>query len=172
MKHILIKIFYKFKEFNDSLTDPCDFILIEAIMEHLDRNPYTIQELNELLNINNKSRINSILDELIRDNLIKKTNFTMEVNGSVISSSLYYSLSYENKFLDALQEKSMTIPDLYQELDCTDEFKIMAMIGKLEPENKVELEEWPEGIKTICRDEVINLAKYKRTKSAQIRQKE
>ena len=165
MKDILTKIINKVKEFNDSLIIPPDFVLIDAIMEILGRNPYTSQELNKLLNINNESKVNSILKDLVKNDFIKTTDFTMEVNGSVIPSPLYYSPRYEDRFLEALEKKSMTIPDLYRELDCTDEFKIIAMIGKLVPENKIELEKWPEGIKIICRDEVINLVKYKRTKA-------
>lgn len=172
MKDILTKIINKVKEFNDSLITPPDFILTDAIMELLGRNPYTSQELNEHLNINNESKVNDILKELVKNDFIRKTDYTDKIKGVVGSSPLYYSLEYEDKFLEALDKKSMTIPDLYRELGCTDEFKIIAMIGVLEPENKIELEKWPEGIETICRDEVINLNKYKRTKAFSKDQKE
>jgi len=171
MKDILAKIINKVKEFNDSLITPPDFILVDAIMELLGRNPYTSQELSKRLNING-SKINQILKELVKADFIRKTDYTDKINGSVASSPLYYSLGYEDKFLEALEKKSMTIPDLYRELDCTDEFKIIAMIGALEPENKIELDELPDGIKIICRDEVINLVKYKRTKTVSNGQKE
>lgn len=174
MRTTLRKILDKWREFNDSLITPSDFILVNAIMEHLDRNPCTSRELDKLLNINNEPKVGSILEELAKDNLIKKIDFCIDVDGHAIPSPLYFSLSYENKFLNAIIEKGMTIPDLYQELGCTDEFRIIAIIGTLARENKVQIDELPDGLKTICRKDggLIHLVRHKKTKSVQAAQKE
>lgn len=166
MKKTMKKIFEKLKKFNNDLLIPSDCILVDAIMEHLDRNPYTSLELNKLLNINDESKVKNMLEEMTKSDIIRKTDFRIEIDGHAVPSPLYFSLSFENKFLDTICEKGMTVPDLYQELGCSDEFKIMAILGTLAEENKVQIDELPDGVKTICRDEVINLIKYKKTRSS------
>lgn len=172
MKDILTKIINKMKEFNNGLIVPCDFVLIDAIINHLGENPYTSHELNKLLNINDESKIKEILDFLIKEESIRKTDFAGNVNGTVVSSPLYFSINYEEKFLKAIENNGMTIHDLYKYLGYTNEFKIIAIVGKLEPENKIELDELPNGIEAICHDDMINLVKYRRTKSSSTNQKE
>lgn len=174
MKDILRKVFNKLKKFNNGLIVPCDFVLVDAIMNHLDENPYTIQELNKLLSINDEPKVMEILNFLIKEEFIRKTDFTDNTAGSAILSPLYFSQSYEEKFLKAIENNSMTIPELYKHLACTDEFKIMAMIGILASENKIEPDDFPDGIKTIYREDggAMHLGKYRKTKSSVSDQKE
>lgn len=161
-------IIEKIKSISNDLIAADMYTIKNGILDLLKNNPYTAQDLDEILGIDDISKTQETLDILEKENLIQKADFRENYIRSkiIVDAHLYFSNEYTEKVLEILKKESRSIPDLTQDLHLKDEFQTWTIITKLFEDGKISIADPPNNVETIVKEtfegtiQIINLIRY------------